>query len=154
MTFDLATIDLKADSEAGAWIHLRDPRTGLYIYADKEKTKPCRIHSKGPHSDAVRAVTEAVSKRREKREAERAELDARGNVTKRGESTKEELVADDVEIYSAAADGWENLAFQGDEKFSKETAAKLFAALDWARTQFLQHLVSTANFIQEPGSGS
>lgn len=148
--FDLATIDLKADSEAGAWIHLRDPRTGLPIYADKEKTLPCRIHSKGPHAEDVRKVTEMVTKRREKRETERNEYDSKGAISKRGESTKDELVADDVEIYSTAADAWENLSFNGDENFSKETVAKLFTSLDWSRAQFFSHLVNTANFIQEP----
>lgn len=148
--FDLATIDLKADSEAGAWIHLRDPRTGLHIYADKEKTLPCRIHAKGPHAEDVRAVTEKVTKQREKREAERNEYDAKGSVVKRGESTKEELVSDDVEIYSTAADDWENLSFNGEEEFSKATVAKLFTAHDWARAQFFSHLVNTANFIQGP----
>lgn len=152
MTFDLASIDLKADSERGSWLHLKDPRTGAPIYADKERTKPCRLHVLGPESDAVKSVSETVEKEREKREASRNVYDAQGKLLTRGESTKEELTDDDVAVYVAATIGWENLSFNGSEKFTKETVAALFTERKWAGRQVFHWMTNYANFIQGQGS--
>lgn len=148
MSFDLADIDIKADSEAGSWLHLKDPRQASPLYADKERTKPCRLHLLGPESDAVKSVSEEVNKERQKREAERNVYDGAGKLTKRGESTPEELLADDVKVYVAATIGWENLAFNGSEKFSKATIKAMYEQRAWAGRQAFNWMTNYANFIQ------
>lgn len=145
-SFDLSSIDLVADSDRGAWLHLKDPRTGLPIYAEKDK--PCRLHLLGPQSKVVQDVTELVGKERQRREAERNECDYTGKVIKRGESTQEELRDDDIRVYTAATTGWENLAFEGDEKFSAKLVAKMYAARPWSGRQVYMFMLDHANFIE------
>lgn len=148
--FDISSIDLKADSERGSWLHLKDPRTGKPI--NTKDGDPVRLRVLGPQADAVTQATEAANKERQEREAKRAEFDSAGKLVKAGTSTKEELVADDVRIYTAATVGWENMAFNGVETFSKDIIASLYAERDWARAQVFRWMLDYANFM--PGQES
>ena len=144
--FDISSIDIVADSERGAWLHLKDPRSAAPLYAGKDK--PCRLHILGPQSKIVQDVTDSVGKERQRREAERNECDYTGKVIKRGESTNEELRDDDIKVYVAAITTWENLAFEGDEKFSAEVIESMIRARPWVGRQVYMFMLDHANFIE------
>lgn len=146
MSFDLADIDLQADSEAGSWLHLKDPRTGRHIVTEDDK--PVRLRILGPHSDSVKKSADKVSKAKMKREAERTVKNDKGGVITVGESTADELKQDDIEVYLAAIVGWENMSFNGDEKFSKKVIEKMLNDRDWLRPQIFAWVFNQENFIQ------
>lgn len=145
--FDLKDIDLQADSERGAWLHVKDPRNQSPVYADGDESKPVRLHLRGPHAQAVQDATTEVQKAREKREADRTTFDKNGRVAEKGESTKEELEADDAKIYAAATIGWENMAYDGSEELDSELAERMYSERAWLGRQVYFFLLEHENFM-------
>ena len=144
--FDLGKIDPVADSEAGAWVHFVDVRTGELIYSDD---KPVRVRILGPLSKTAQDASLVVQKAQELREAERDVYENEKLITK-GESTAKEISADNAKMLAAVSTGWENCAYNGKEKFSKALVEKFYLDVDWARNQALSRFSSLGNFIQGP----
>lgn len=48
---DFSQFDSVAASNRGAWMHVNSPITGKPIYADDDKTKPCRVLVYGAEGD-------------------------------------------------------------------------------------------------------
>jgi len=144
MAFDLKDIDLKADSERGSWMRLKDPRTGKPLGDDNA---PPGLHILGPHAGAVQQASEQVQKDREEREAARTTYKADGTLDKRGTSTREELLEDDVKVYVAATTDWRNLAWNGTDKFSPETVGDMYRNREWAGKQVRMWMLSHENFM-------
>ena len=138
-SFDISQIDLEAEAEQGAWLHLRDPRSGDPLYAKSEgkKRQPVRLHLLGMESDACKTKQAELRRRRERRE----ELEGR-------KSTREEIAQDDSELMAACTTGWENLAWEGEEEFSREVAEKLYVGRPWVRGQVLSFMMNLQNFTQ------
>ena len=145
--FDLSSIDPVADCEAGTWVHFVDIRTGEPIYADGDESKPCRVHILGFLSDAAQQASKEIEDRREKREAERDVYEGDEMVTK-GESTKEEIEADNAEMLARVTTKWENLSYDGKSKFSTETLQKMYLNVSFARNQVHAKFADIRNFMR------
>jgi len=149
--FNLAKIDLAAESEAGTWVHFTDVRTGKPIYADGDNTKPVRVHQLGPLSKAAQEASLEVQKEQGFREAERDVYEGDKLVTK-GVSTEDEINEDNARMLAAVSTRWENCAYNGKEKFSKALIGKFYSEVSWARNQALSKFSNLENFMQGPES--
>lgn len=155
--FDLADIDIKADADAGAWLHLVDPRTKKPIYAGEEK--PCELHIAGAHSKIAQKESEKQNRRRELRESRRyKQLIADGmdeaEARVKSKSTKEEIAEDNAEYYARITLGWKNLAFNGKTEPDYETLKAMYLAREWIGGQVFLFLGKLEAFIRKPQKSS
>lgn len=135
MSFDIADIDVVADSERGAFLHLRDPRTGAAIDVAEG---PVGFDVLGPFAEVVQAKAAEITKRREAREAQREDK----------KSTDAELRADDIEMWCAAITGWRNMAWMGSEEFTTARLASMLEKRNWIGPQVQRFMRNIENFMQ------
>ena len=144
MPFDLSSIDIKGDSEAGGFLHLKDPRSGELIYSDGE---PVGLYVKGPFSQAYLDANEIVEKRAEAIRAERTTYKADGSIDKRGTLTTEENKRDNLDMFCAIVTGWKNLAWKGQTEFSTEALREMISEREWIDPQINLFIRNLTNFI-------
>lgn len=155
MAFDLASIDLRKDAEAGCTLHLIDPRTMKPIYAGGDESKPCELYLIGAHADVVQQRSQEIMKRQERVRMEKIHaLKAQGKTDEEvkvlAAPTPQEKRQDDADMLAAATTGWNNISFNGNEVFSESLVTEMYATLDWARQQALYKVLQPSNFIQRP----
>lgn len=128
MKFNVNAVNVKADCEAGAWLHFND----LYepakkLYADNKDKYPVRVKVKGGRSEAMKDLNDEVAK-----------------VQK--DSSYDTPVDKDAEIVANLLIDWENIEIDGDSKFSPEAAKKLLLMIPEFKMQILGFAITLKNF--------
>lgn len=121
--------------EAGAWLHIEDPATGLPLYRTDENTittdeteHPCRVKVRGNRSPQVKRVLDE--------RARQDELHAM-RVLRASERDSERLAADNAKareahqkaLLQATVADWENIVIKEGEKPAECTPGNVAAAL-------------------------
>lgn len=127
-------LNLTADASAGAWMTLRDPRTGEDL--QDEHGKPARLKLAGKDSTQWRKAADDTARRQ-------LEESARN---RKWRMTPEALRAASLRQYAAVTLDWENCAFNGTSTFSVETARDFYASEPWALDQVEEFIGDRANF--------
>src|SRR5690606_17817478 len=99
-------------------------RNGEFIYAEKDDSKPARLKILGSESNTSKQALDDVMRKRAEREAREGRA-----------STVEERDQDDADYLAEIITDWENLAWNGVEKFSKETVRDLCLNRAFVRNQ-------------------
>jgi hypothetical protein len=122
-----AYADPKADSIAGAWLHLPDPYDLTQLmYADEAKTLPCRLKLYGPESDQVRAFQNEVQR-----------------LQRSGEDITEDA---DTALVAAIVKDWENIGIGADTTCTKENVIALLSRYKSYKTRIALFAITLKNF--------
>lgn len=147
--FVLGEKSTKELHEEGAWMHIIDPATGLFAYADKEEKKPCRIKIKGWESETGKAIGLEGRNKLAKDAMQKAVYQGKKAAP---EMTMEDLITSeerDAEKLSELVIDWENIMSPDGKqiKFSKEAIQNAFIRQSWLRKQAADFLNDGRSFF-------
>jgi len=148
MVLDFAKINLTADSDKGAWCHIKHPVTKepLYLNGDNgqpDHTKPVRIKMAGRDSE----IWKEAEKQFVQRQLDKAQA---GNSAK---VTVESVQHNALSVLALATLEWENIPYDGHMlrlDAEKHNARALYAAQTWIKEQVDEFAGNRANFM--PGA--
>ena len=149
--FSLDLLDSDAQSNAGAVMHVVNPKTGEPAYLDADKKKPVKavtISFLGPNSDEAKKYE--IKKLRESQAKESGFRKSKNKAIIITDDAHEVNAKKTASLLAALATGWENMP--ADDKgalipFSKEKAFELFVKLADLRYQSDEFLGEKTNFI-------
>lgn len=147
--------------EAGSWLHLQDPATGMLLYrTDKnvitteETEHPCRVKVRGNRSPQVKRVLDD--------RARQDELHAM-RVLRASERDAERLAADNAKardahqkaLLQATVAEWENIVIKQGEKPAPCTPENVAAALSHPQfmVQIFRHSADEAALFRDAPTG-
>lgn len=141
---NLATLNTRSAANEGAWLHLDHPQTGEPLYADEERSKPCRIRLLGADSDQFKRLANKLSSERMSKAMSR-----RGKLTVQMDRVEE----DKLDVLCECTVLCENLAW-GDAPVlaeDKQALRRMYQDAGWIADQVDDFMNERANFL---GNGS
>lgn len=139
MAFNISTRAL-SDSTT---LHLVDPETGAFMFADEAETQPLTIELYGRSSKQYRNwLAEASRKQEQEKKKNRGELKVK---------SPDEAIKDSAEFLAAVSIKANNFDMDGVAIDSKEAFKKLYSnpSLMWIGEQVVEALGDMANFLQK-----
>lgn len=134
--FDMKDMDIQRECENPAFLHFRHPAHNTKMYADKKKEKPLGVYLLGYESAEVKRAMDE-----NKRESAKVREENDGVLP------DEYAARADSKLLAAAATGWENLAWNKQETFSKQVIEEMFFCRPFLRRQALNFLLDLKNFV-------
>ena len=137
-----STLDVRAQAEAGAWLQLLHPATGVPLGEDEGQ--PCRIQVLGADSAKYEeAVARTVARRQ------------RGGTLPKKNVSEDDLLreANAAKIYqaeeiAAVTIGWENIEWEGTTlEHSRDAAIMIYTECQWIREQCIAFFSERLNFL-------
>ncbi len=134
MTFNISTKKL-SDSTI---LHLTDPATGVYMYADADEKEPLTIELYGRSSKQYRNWMAATLRKQEA-------------AKKQKQKSLEETLADNADFLATVSIKATNFDMDGVAIDNKEMFKKLYAepSLAWIGEQVSEALGDNGNFLQK-----
>lgn len=132
---DLSALNPKKKANAGAFLHLVNPGTGLPLYDGDDKDKPVGLWLMGRDSDLY-------AKTRHKN-VNTALTTKKKSDPKTSEMIEQETIA----LLAEMTTGWDNLSYQGNSEFSRDAVIGVYTDLAWVREQADIFISDRANFI-------
>jgi len=132
---DLSLLNPKKKANAGAFLHLVNPATGLPLYDGDDNAKPVGLYLMGRDSDLY-------AKTRHKN------VNTALTAKKKSDPKTSEII--EQETVSLLADmtvSWENLSYNGQHEFSREAVIGIYTDLKWVFEQADSFISDRANFI-------
>jgi len=127
--YDLAELDTRAGSSAGAQIDLRHPGT--------DQPLGMWVRIMGPDADETQKIARDINRRRREVLAK----------DRRTERSSEEHVADDIEFLVAVSIAWLLVLDGAEVEFSKARAREVYERFPWIRRQLNLEAYNFANFL-------
>jgi hypothetical protein len=132
---DLSLLNPKKKANAGAFLHLVSPATGLPLYDGDDREKPVGLWLMGRDSDLY-------AKTRHKN-MNGALTSKKKSDTKTSEMIEQETVA----LLADMTVSWENLSYSGHHEFSRDAVIGIYTDLKWVFEQADSFISDRANFI-------
>jgi hypothetical protein len=142
---DLSALNPKKKANAGAFLHLVNPGTGLPLYEyddsisdpiERDKTKKAvglwlmgrdsDLYAKTRHKNVNTALT---------------------GKKKSDPKTSEMIEQETVALLADMTTGWDNLSYNGQHEFSRDAVIGIYTDLAWVREQADTFISDRANFI-------
>lgn len=131
---ELLNLDPRKKANEGAFLHLKHPGNGSYLFDDGDESKPVGLYLLGKDSDKYETIRHQNT-------------NTRLSEKKSPLLTSEKIEQDAISLLADLTVGWDNLTVDGDTVYSRENVVKLYKKLPWVKEQVDVFVVDRANFI-------